>query len=287
MKITKAVIPVAGLGTRLLPASKNIPKEMLHIVDKPSILYVVEEALEAGITTIIFVQGRHKNSIEDLFDVSFELEYNLQKQNKNTLLKTVQNIYNKTNIISVRQKKPLGLGHAIYCARSVVGMDPFAVLLPDEIMVGSPNTTKELILTFEKFKQNTVSILDVKPSEVSKYGVAHVTPIESTIYKVEKVVEKPKTSDSTWILPGRYVFNNEIMDIIKNPNFNDSGEMGLSCAINILAKQEKLIAKQCKNRRFDTGNKLGLLKANIELGLEHPEIADEFKQYLTAFVKTL
>ena len=279
MKITKAIIPVAGLGTRLLPATKNVPKEMLPIIDKPSILYVVEEALGAGITTIIFVQGRKKNSVEDFFDVSFELEHTLKKQNKNKLLKIVQDIQ-KINCVSVRQKRPLGLGHAIYCAKPVIGTDPFAVLLPDEIMIGKPNTTKELISTFEKFNQNTISILDVNPSDTSKYGVAHVKPLKDTIYKVTKVEEKPKSSNSTWILPGRYIFKAEILDIIKDVKPDNSGEIGLSSAINILAKQEKIIARQCKNKRFDIGNKLGLLKANIELGLEHPEISDEFKQYL-------
>lgn len=286
MKVKKAIIPVAGLGTRLLPATKNIPKEMLPIIDKPSVLYVVEEAIEAGITTIIFIQGRHKNVIEDFFDVSFELEHLLQKQNKNTLLKTVQDI-GKIDCVSVRQKKPLGLGHAIYCAKDIIGTDPFAVLLPDEIMIGSPNTTKELVLTFEKFNQNMISILDINPSEISKYGVAHVIPMKHTLYKVEKVTEKPKTSDSTWILPGRYVFKNEVLDIIKDLSPDNTEEIGLSSAINILAKQQKIIAKECKNKRFDTGSKLGLLKANIELGLEHNEISGELKRYIKDVSKSL
>ena len=247
----------------------------------------LKKLLRLEYQTIIFIQGRGKHSIEDLFDVSFELEHNLKQTKKESQLKTVQDIYNKVDIVSVRQKKPLGLGHAVLCAEPVVSKDPFAVMLPDELMIGESNAIKSLILTFDEFKQNTISILKVTPQEVSKYGVAHVEPIKNNLFKVNKIIEKPKDSTSTWILPGRYVFNNEIMDIIKNLSADDSGEIGLSSAINILAEQEKILARECKNRRFDTGNKLGLLKANIELGLEHPEISNEFKQYLKTIAKNL
>ncbi len=275
----KAIIPVAGLGTRLLPASKNIPKEMLPIVDKPSILYVVDEAVAAGIDVIIFVQGRGKHSIEDLFDVSFELEHSLKRAKKLSYLKTIQDIYNKVDIVSVRQKKPLGLGHAVYCARPVIGNEPFAVLLPDEIMI-QHNTTKALISVYKKYEQHTVSVLKVDPSETSKYGIADVKPFKDDLYKVTKVVEKPKVSKSNWILPGRYVFTSEVFDIINDLPTNNSEEIGLAEALNTIALRKNLIAQECKSLRFDVGDKLGFLKANIRMSLEHSEISDGVKNYL-------
>lgn len=283
--IRKAVIPAAGLGTRFLPATKTVPKEMLTIVDAPIIFYVVEEAVKAGIEDIVLVQGRGKGAIEDFFDSSYELEDKLAKDGKTHLLERLTKIRSMANIISIRQKQPLGLGHAVLCAQPIVGNSPFAVLLGDEIMVtkaNNLNTTEQLCARFAKTQSPVVAVMKVADKEVSKYGIAEVTEQESGFFKVKSFVEKPspeKTS-SRWALPGRYVFNSEIFDELKNAKPGLLGEIQLTDSMNVLCQKRPFYASTFDSDRHDAGDKFGYLKANIELSLQHPELKQDVKKYI-------
>lgn len=284
-KVKKAIIPAAGLGTRFLPATKTVPKEMLTIVDAPIIFYVVEEAIQAGIEDIVLIQGRGKTAIEDFFDTSYELEDKLGKDGKTHLLERLVKIREMANIISVRQKQSLGLGHAVLCGQKVVGHEPFAVLLGDEIMVqkqAEANTIGRLKSIFEDTKSSTVAVMEVAPSEVSKYGIADVEKEARGYFRVKGFVEKPKpeAAPSRWALPGRYVFGPEIFDELQNAKPGVLGEIQLTDSMNSLAKKSPVFASQFSSDRFDAGDKLGYLKANIELGLDHPEIGADLKKYL-------
>jgi UTP--glucose-1-phosphate uridylyltransferase len=288
-KIKKAVIPAAGLGTRFFPATKTIPKEMLPIVDRPTILYVIEEAMQAGIEDIILIQGRGKTAIEDFFDVSYELEDKLLKDGKGEILESINHIRNNVNIISVRQKSAMGLGHAVKCAKPVTGDEPFAVLLGDEITLTksrSENVTAHLCDQYEKTNQSGVWVLPVELENTHKYGIVDFGSANSVDLskglKVLGVVEKPKSdvAPSLWALPGRYVFSSKILDILENtkPGFN--GEIQLSDAMNTLAKTDQLNAYSFTARRFDAGDKLGFLIANIEVALDRPELKTDLLKYL-------
>lgn len=284
-KVKKAIIPAAGLGTRFLPATKTVPKEMLTIVDAPIIFYVVEEALNAGIEDIILIQGRGKTAIEDFFDTSYELEDKLAKDGKYQLLDRIKRIREMTNIISIRQKNPLGLGHAVLCAESVVGNSPFAVLLGDEIMVpktGGLNTTGQLCKLHNELEASIVAVMEVEQKEVSKYGIADVTKFKDGIFKVNGFVEKPNAdkAPSRWALPGRYVFQPEIFAELKNGKPGALGEIQLTDSMNILAQKQPFYATTFQAQRFDAGDKFGYLKANVELGLMNPELHADFKKYL-------
>lgn len=284
-KVKKAIIPAAGLGTRFLPATKTVPKEMLTIVDAPIIFYVVEEAINAGIEDIILIQGRGKTAIEDFFDTSYEVEDKLIKDGKINLLERLIRIREMANIISIRQKQPLGLGHAVLCGEKVVGQSPFAVLLGDEIMVphnGSPNTTAVLTHHFEKHLASTVAIMNVADSEVSKYGIADVEAFEADLYKVKSLVEKPKPEQtkSRWAMPGRYVFSADLFSYLKKASPGLNREIQLTDSMNELAKEKLILASTFKSIRHDAGDKLGYLKANVEIALMNPELKDEFKNYL-------
>jgi len=284
-KVKKAIIPAAGLGTRFLPATKTVPKEMLTIVDAPIIFYVVEEALNAGIEDIILIQGRGKTAIEDFFDTSYELEDKLAKDGKYQLLERIKRIRETTNIISIRQKNPLGLGHAVLCAQSVIGDSPFAVLLGDEIMVpknGDLNTTGQLCKLHQELNASVVAIMEVEPSDVSKYGIADVTKFKDGIFKVSGFIEKPspEKAPSRWALPGRYVFQAEILDELKNGKPGALGEIQLTDSMNVLAKKQPFFASTFQAQRFDAGDKFGYLKANVELGLMNSELRADFKKYL-------
>jgi UTP--glucose-1-phosphate uridylyltransferase len=292
-KIRKAIIPAAGLGTRFFPATKTVPKEMLPIVDRPAILYVIEEAVQAGITDIILIQGRGKTAIEDFFDVSYELEDKLVKDGKEEVLKQIQFIRNNTNIISVRQKAALGLGHAVKCAESIVGNEAFAVLLGDEITISKEqknNVTYHLIKACEEKKNSGVWVLPVEAQETHKYGIvdlssAHKHSTHSDLLnglKVHGVVEKPQSeaAPSHWALPGRYVFQAEIMQYLNEIKPGHNGELQLSDAMNLMAHKSNLMAYSFDSRRFDTGDKLGFLLANIELALERPELKDGLLKYI-------
>jgi len=291
-KVKKAVIPAAGLGTRFLPATKTVPKEMLTIVDAPIIFYVVEEAVKAGAEDIILVQGRGKTAIEDFFDTSYELEDKLSKDGKLNLLERLIKIREMANIISVRQKQPLGLGHAVLCAERVVGNSPFAVLLGDEIMVsknGEPTTTSQLTKLYEDSKASTVAVMQVPDQDVSKYGIADVETIREGYFKVKGFVEKPKLdkAPSRWALPGRYVFSPEIFSYLKKAKPGVLGEIQLTDSMNELAKEKDFFATTFAAARFDAGDKLGYLKANLELGLMHPEVKDDLRAYLLEFATRL
>lgn len=284
-KIKKAIIPAAGLGTRFLPATKTVPKEMLTIVDAPIIFYVVEEAIQAGVEDIVLIQGRGKTAIEDFFDTSYELEDTLAKTKKFHLLDRLVKIREMANIISVRQKHPLGLGHAVLCGQKVIGREPFAVLLGDEIMVprnGQPNTLSQLCHIFEETQSSTVAVMEVPTSEVSKYGIADVESEKAGLYRVKGFVEKPKpeSAPSHLALPGRYVFRGDIFDELTNAKPGVLGEIQLTDSMNSLAKKQTVYATRFASERYDAGDKLGYLKANIELGLNHPELSTELRRYL-------
>lgn len=284
-KVKKAIIPAAGLGTRFLPATKTVPKEMLTIVDAPIILYVVEEAVEAGIEDIVLIAGRGKHAIEDFFDTSYELEDKLAKDGKENLLERVNRVRNKANIISIRQKQALGLGHAVLSGLPVVGKEPFAVLLGDEITIGfdgEPNVTHQLTRSFEETGISTVSVMKVEEKDVSKYGIAEVEEGSSGSFKVTSLIEKPKPSEtkSRWALPGRYVFDNRIMDILSTAQPTLNGEIQLTDSMKVLCQDKGLNAMTFSAHRFDAGDKLGYLQANIELALRSPSLNTELKDYI-------
>ena len=297
-KIKKAVIPAAGLGTRFFPATKTIPKEMLPLVDKPIILYVIEEALQAGIEDIILVQGRGKTAIEDFFDVSYELEDKFRKEGKTKLLDDLNHIRKSANIISIRQKAALGLGHAVHCAKPVVGDEPFAVLLGDEITISNDptqNVTRFLGDQFIKSNRSGVWVMPVGDDQIHKYGVvnlgfqfpanSHTDQMQNlkTGVAVEGVVEKPTRdiAPSRWAIPGRYVFDAKIFSILQETQPGKNGEIQLSDAMNGLAhSQNGLNAYSFEARRFDAGDKLGFIIANIELALEREDLGPELRSYL-------
>lgn len=280
--IRKAIIPVAGLGTRFLPATKTVPKELLPIVDKPSLMLIVEEALEAGIEDIIFIAGRNKEAIEDFFDVSYEVENKLEKEDKLDLLKEVIQIRDKANFISIRQQNPKGLGHAIYCAKSVIGSEPFAVLLGDELSKGEIKTTQELVSTFEEYQSSCVAVMEVAEEEVSKYGIIEANKIKEDIYEVLSLIEKPSPdkAPSRLALPGRYTFSASLMKDLEDLPPGRNGEIQLTDAMDKLCKKEKMYAKLTKAKRYDAGDKLGYLIANVEYALSHPELKDSFRKYI-------
>lgn len=291
-KIKKAVIPAAGMGTRFFPATKTIPKEMLPIVDQPTILYVIEEVIEAGIEDVILIQGRGKTAIEDFFDISYELETKLIKDGKEDLLKKINFIRSNINFISVRQKDALGLGHAIHCSKSVIGNDPFAVLLGDEITLSKnkeTNPTSFLSQKYESHGASAVWVVPVQKTETQKYGIIDLgSPSDLKAGALIKaVVEKPTPdlAPSTWALPGRYVFNSAIFKYIEQvkPGFN--GEIQLSDAMNLLVQTEKMYAYDIPTRRFDAGDKLGYLIANVEIALDRSEFKDEFRKFLVDLIQ--
>lgn len=292
-KVKKAIIPAAGLGTRFFPATKTIPKEMLPIVDKPIILYVIEEAMQAGIEDIVLIQGRGKTAIEDFFDISYELEDTLAKNGKSEILESLEKIRSSVNIISIRQKSALGLGHAVRCAKSVIGSDPFSVLLGDEITLSksrSENVTAFLSDQYTKSEASSVWVLPVELKEVHKYGIVNVGPDNKDLSKGKKVlsvVEKPSAdkAPSTWALPGRYVFNAEIFDFLDNTQPGQNGEIQLSDAMNEMANASNLKAYSFNSRRYDAGDKLGFIMANIDLALEREELKDDLLNYLRNKIK--
>ncbi len=289
-KVRKAIIPAAGLGTRFFPATKTIPKEMLPIVDKPTILYVVEEAMHAGIEDIILIAGRGKHSIEDFFDISYEVEDRLVKEGKESVLESLNEIRSKVNIISIRQKSALGLGHAIYCAKPAIGDEPFAVLLGDEITLSSDrnkNVTHFLIEKYNATQESSVWVLPVEQRDVSKYGIVDLVDNQSVDLskgqKLKGVVEKPKPdlAPSRWALPGRYVFHPDLFSFLENMTAGNNGEVQLSDAMNLMAATAPLNAYSFETRRYDAGDKLGFLIANIEVALHHPDLKDELFKYLS------
>ncbi|MGL4980948.1 MAG: UTP--glucose-1-phosphate uridylyltransferase GalU [Fusobacteriaceae bacterium] len=284
-KVTKAVIPAAGLGTRVLPATKAQPKEMLVIVDKPSLQYIVEELVEAGIKDIVIVTGRNKNSIEDHFDHSYELENTLQRDGKQDLLKKVNYISEMANIFYVRQNKPLGLGHAILKAKPFIGDEPFVIALGDDIMY-NPNTpvSKQLIEKYEQYGTSIIGVQEVAEKDVSKYGVvAPVAQLDERTIEITDFVEKPTLEEapSRMACLGRYLLDGKIFQYLEDTEVGKGGEIQLTDGIlNMMKAGEKVLAYNFEGKRYDIGNKIGLLKANIEFGLRHEELKSELKDYL-------
>jgi UTP--glucose-1-phosphate uridylyltransferase len=284
-RIKKALIPVAGLGTRFLPVTKTVPKEMLPLVDRPTLLYVVEEAARAGVEDIILVAGRNKTAIEDFFDVSYELEDKLEREGKTEYLEMLRRIRSLANVISIRQMQPLGLGHAVLCGRPVIGNEPFAVLLGDEIMISTPEqetTTETLAKLYESTELSTVAIMQVPESEVSKYGIVEGDTQPDGTLRIRNVVEKPSKgqTQSRWALPGRYVFSAEIFKYLENTKPGKNGEIQLTDAMTELSRRPGLLGSGFQARRYDAGDKLGFLQANIELALEYPELGPALRDYI-------
>lgn len=282
-KITKAVFPVAGLGTRFLPATKASPKEMLPIVDIPLIQYAVEEAIAAGITELIFVNGRNKRSIPDHFDTSFELEAKLEASGKLKTLEAIRKILPKgVSCIYIRQPEALGLGHAVLCAKPVVGDEPFAVILADDLVDGAIPVMQQMTSLYDKTGNSILGVEDVLPDETGSYGIVDTGGIEGDAAAVKSIVEKPKPEDapSTLAVVGRYVLTPKIFELLENVQPGKGGEIQLTDAISALLEHEKVIAYRFAGKRYDCGSKLGYMKANVEFALKHPEIGEEFTEYL-------
>jgi len=278
----KAVIPAAGLGTRFLPATKAQPKEMLPLVDKPAIQFVVEEAINSGISDIIIITGRGKRAIEDHFDRSFELEYVLREKGKMDLLKQVVDISELANIHYLRQKEMKGLGHAVYCARDHIGNEPFAVLLGDSIVNARVPCTRQMMDYYHRFKGSIIAVEEVPFDKVSSYGIVDPDPLDTDIYRVKDLVEKPKPENapSNLGIIGRYILTPAIFDVIKNTKPGKDGEIQLTDAIRTLGKEEEVYACRFQGKLYDIGNKLDYLKASVEMGLENSEIGGKFREYL-------
>ena len=281
--IKKAVFPVAGLGTRFLPATKANPKEMLPIVDKPLIQYAVEEAMQSGITELIFVTGRNKRSIEDHFDKNVELEASLIASNKNLLLESIRSIIpSHVKCIYTRQSEPLGLGHAVLQAKTIINDEPFAVLLADDLTDANTPVLKQLIIQHEKEQASVIAIEDIPKEKTLQYGIVDVSGSKGNLHKINSIVEKPQPKDapSTLGVIGRYVFNPEIFDCLEKIKPGKGGEIQLTDAIQMLLGQQSIFAYKFEGKRYDCGDKLGFMKANIEFSKKHPEIGKEFIEFL-------
>jgi len=285
-KIRKAVFPVAGLGSRFLPATKAQPKEMLPIVDKPLIHYAVEEAVAAGITEMVFITGRSKRAIEDHFDKAYELEAELEAAGKLALLKIVQNVIPKNvTCIFIRQSAPLGLGHAVLCARPVIGDEPFAVLLADDFMdvaAGDKPVMAQMTEIYEREGTSLLAVQDVPRSQTKQYGIVSATSYQTDLERVNGIVEKPapESAPSTLAVVGRYVLNNRIFDYLENLGKGTGGEIQLTDGIAALMNAESVLAYRYHGQRYDCGSKLGYLKAMVAMGMKHPETGTEFTEYL-------
>jgi UTP--glucose-1-phosphate uridylyltransferase len=284
MKVRKAVFPAAGLGTRFLPATKAQPKEMLPLVDKPIIQYGVEEALGAGCDQIIIVTGRGKSSMEDHFDISYELERTLEDRKKNDLLTLVRSISGMTNLSYVRQKEALGLGHAVFTARELVGNEPFAVLLPDDVIDAEVPCLKQMIDVFNEKQCSIIATQIVEGEAISAYGVLDATPVPGNprLYEIKNLVEKPKLKDapSNLAIIGRYILTPTIFEILAETKAGVGGELQLTDALHALLKKEKMYGYVFEGKRHDAGDKLGFLKATVEFGLKHKELGGPLREYL-------
>ncbi len=287
MKVHKAIIPAAGLGTRFLPATKAQPKEMLPIVDTPTIQFIVEEAIASGIEDIIIVTGRNKRAIEDHFDKNVELEEELKKSQKEDLLAQVRDISNMVNIHYIRQKEPKGLGHAIYCAKAFIGNEPFAVLLGDDIVKAEEPCLKQLIRVYNEYKTTVLGVQRVPDSEVSKYGIVAGRQVEDRIFKVNDMVEKPdpEQAPSNIAILGRYIISPAIFSHLENITPGKGGEIQLTDALKSLMHHEAMYAYDFIGKRYDVGNKMGFLQATVEFALEREDLRDDFKTWLKQTVK--
>lgn len=283
MKINKAIFPVAGLGTRFLPATKAQPKEMLPVVDKPLIQYAVEEAYAAGIREMIFVTGRHKRSITDHFDLSFELEYELEAAKKTELLQLVRSVKPEDmDCVFVRQPKSLGLGHAVLCGERLARGEPFAVLLADDLMVGDKPILKQMVEQYEELKSSILAVQEVPQEHTKRYGIVAGDKVSDNLMQVTRIVEKPapEVAPSRWAVAGRYILNPGIFEEIRNQPRGVGGEIQLTDGIAGLLKKEKVYAYKYEGKRYDCGSKEGFLEANVELALRHPELGPSFREFL-------
>lgn len=287
MPIRKAVIPAAGLGTRFLPATKAQPKEMLPIVDKPTIQYIIEEAVESGIEDVIIVTGRNKRAIEDHFDRSIELELFLEKNKKTELLELIRDIGSMVDIYYVRQKEALGLGHAIYSARRFIGNEPFAVLLGDDVIDAAEPCLKQMIRYYELYGDNIIGVQEVEAKDVSKYGIIDGEKMAPRLYKAKRMIEKPAPREAPEVplaIMGRYILNPEIMDILADLPPGRGGEIQLTDALAELSKIQPVLAYNFEGRRYDVGDKFGFVRATIEYALNHEDIGATLLDYLVELI---
>ncbi|WP_113672637.1 UTP--glucose-1-phosphate uridylyltransferase GalU [Vallitalea guaymasensis] len=282
MKIRKAIIPAAGLGTRFLPATKAQPKEMLPIVDKPTIQYIVEEAVSSGVQDIIIVTGRNKRSIEDHFDKSIELELELEKKGKDDLLEIARSVSEIANIHYIRQKEPRGLGHAILMAKHFIGNEPFAVLLGDDVIVSKKPCLQQMIDVYSEYRTSILGVQKVPIDDVSKYGIIDAKHIEDRIYKIKDLVEKPLSEDapSNIAILGRYIISPSIFKYLENQEAGAGGEIQLTDSLKRLARDEAIYAYDFIGKRYDVGNIMGFLQATVESALRRDELRDDFLGYL-------
>ena len=282
MKVKKAVIPAAGFGTRFLPATKSVPKDLLPMVDKPTIQYIMEEVASAGIEEVILITGREKGSIEDHFDTSSELENHLKKKGKKDLLRMVQDIAEMVTLVSVRQKEPLGLGHAILCAKKVVGNEPFAVLLGDDLIDAKIPCIRQMIDVYQKMDGALLAIQKVRRTETHLYGIIKGKKVKDRIYHIEEMIEKPEQgkAPSNLAIIGRYILPPQIFDILERIPPDGRGEIQLTEGLRELKKTVPIFGYEFFGDRYDAGDKLGYLQANISYGLKHPELGPKLKHYL-------
>ncbi|HEY7985629.1 MAG TPA: UTP--glucose-1-phosphate uridylyltransferase GalU [Methylophilaceae bacterium] len=282
-KITKAVFPVAGLGTRFLPVTKSSAKEMLPIVDKPLIQYAVEEAITAGITELIFITGRSKRAIEDYFDKAYELETELEMRGKTIMLEILRSILpSHVSCIYIRQAEALGLGHAVLCAKPALNDAPFAVILADDLIDATPGVLAQMIKVYEQHQSSMVAVEQVAPNETAFYGIVDAKEISASLSKVEAIVEKPDpaVAPSNIAVVGRYILNPTILGCLEKVQPGKGGEIQLTDGIAALMQQEQVLAYQYQGKRYDCGSKLGYMQANVEYALRHPEIKAEFSAWL-------
>lgn len=282
MPITKAVIPAAGLGTRFLPATKAQPKEMLPIVDKPTIQYIIEEAAASGITDILIITGRNKRAIEDHFDRSIELEMELERKHKDKLLQEIKDISNIVNIQYIRQQTPKGLGHAVLCAKNFVGNEPFAVLLGDDVVDSHVPCLKQLMNVYDRYNSSVLGVQQVPWTEVDKYGIVFGEVMEDGIHKVKTLFEKPdrEIAPSNVAILGRYIITPDIFPILEHTEPGAGLEIQLTDALKELARHKAVYAYEFAGCRYDVGDKLGFLKATVEMALKRPDLHDDFADYL-------
>ncbi len=289
MRIRKAVFPVAGLGTRFLPATKSIPKEMLPVVDKPLIQYAVEEALDSGIEQIIFVTGKRKAALEDHFDYDLELEQTLKSKKKKEILEAIKTVVPETGtIIYTRQNVPLGLGHAIWCARDVVGDEPFAVILADDLIKSDTPALSQMIDVYEKYESSVIAVMEVAKKDTDKYGIIDSEKIGARVSRIKGLVEKPKPADapSNMAIIGRYILTPEIFKFLGKKKFGAGGEIQLTDAMGMLLQEQKIIGYNFKGKRFDCGDKAGFQMANIAFAMDRPDMRAQLKPFLKEILKS-
>ncbi len=287
-KVRKAVIPAAGLGTRFLPATKSLPKEILPIVDKPAIQYVVEEAVAAGLTDILIITGRNKRAIEDHFDRNFELEYYLDRDGKHEMLKEVEASSELAEIHYVRQRDPLGLGHAVSVAREHVGNEPFVVMLPDDIMVDDAQLLRSMLDTHDRYGRSVLALLEVERDEISSYGCVDALPFHDGLVEVSRIIEKPPVDEapSNLAVFGRYVFTADIFDALDRIEPGRGGELQLTDAISLLLDDQSVYGQKFDSGRHDIGQKLGFIRANIELALERDDLGGSVVEMLQDILRS-